>query len=320
MKKSIKIIAVTLIALSLLVGCQPRKLDVAYTVYPVQYLLERIGGEKVVTHALSSSTNVMRSTLVEDYKTILKEADTIFTIGGLEPYLDTINQDIADFKPNIFDLGSKGAIVPFVRYTTAIVDNVDVVVESNYYENPLFDNIDTYVNDPYIWLDPIMMTSMANEVLAYFVSNDPDNTSYYERNFEEVKMELAYLDANYSELKGSQLSLASMVPAFGSYANNYGFSISPIILSKYGNLPTTAQLEVIKSRLIQDNVKHLLVEEGLDADIMELAYRLSEELELELVYVNSLSSRSQQQVNGNLDYIAIMNENLQTLKTLQQAE
>ena len=255
MKKSFKVIVSLMITLALLVGCQPKKQNVAYTVYPVQYLLERIGNEKVITHALSNEENAMRSTLTEDYKTILKEADTIFTIGGLEPYLDTINQDITDFKPNIFDLGSKGAIVPFVRHTTAVVDNVDVVVESNYYENPLFDNIDTYVNDPYIWLDPIMMTSMANEVLAYFIEKDPDNTAYYEKNFEAVKIELAYLDANYSELKGKQLSLASMVPAFGSYANNYGFSISPVILSKYGNLPTKAQLEIIKARLVQDNVK-----------------------------------------------------------------
>lgn len=317
MKKSFSLIISIFLSLALLVGCQPKKLEVAYTVYPVQYLLEKIGGDKVITHSFSNEESVMRSTLREDYKTILKEVDTIFTIGGLEPYLDTINQDIRDFKPNIFDLGSKGAIVPFVRYTTAVVDNVEVVVESNYYENPLFDNIDTYVNDPYIWLDPIMMTSMANEVLAYFVENDPDNTAYYERNFEEVKMELAYLDANYSELKGKNLSLASMIPAFGTYAHNYGFSISPVILSKYGNLPTKAQLEVIKARLIQDEVKYLLVEEDLDDDIMELANELKDELNLELVYISSLSARSQKQINGNMDYVAIMNENLQILKSLQ---
>ncbi len=306
------------LSLSLLVACQNKQHKVSYTVYPVQYLLEQIGGEKVETIPFSNGKNIMRSNLSEDYKTILKEADTIFTIGGLEPYLDTISQDITDYKPDLYDLGSKGAIIPFVRYTSAIVDNVEVGVESNYYENPLFDNVDTYVNDPYIWLDPIMMTSMANEILAYFKSIDPDNTNYYEKNFEKVKMELAYLDANYSELKGNRITVASMVPAFGTYAKNYGMSVSPIILSKYGNLPSQAQLEVIKARLIQDGVKHLIVEEDLDDDIMELANTLKDELQLELVYISSLSSRSQKQIEENLDYISIMNENLQVLKSLQQ--
>lgn len=319
MKRLFKLVLVLTLSLSILVSCQKRSLDLGYTVYPVQYLLERIGKDYVNTINLSNGENVMRATLVDDYKEILKSADTIFTIGGLEPYVDTISKDIADYTPDVFDLASKGAVLPFQRYTMANIDGVDVMVESNYYENPLFENVDTYTNDPYLWLDPIMMTSMANQVLNYFIEVDPDNTSYYQKNFDEVKMELAYLDANYAELRNINLPLASMIPAFTNFSANYNMSISPIILSKYGNLPTNAQLEIIKSRLINDGVRHLIVEEDLDKDIMDLANTLKEELDLELVYVSSLSSRSKKDIENNVDYISIMNENLQVLKSLSMS-
>ena len=232
MKRLLRILSIIIILTILLVACQPKKIKVAYTVYPIQYLLEEIGGDKVELLAFSDNNNVMRAQLADDYKEVLKNVDTIFTIGGLEPYLDIINQEMIDYKPNIYDLGSKGAVVQFGRYTKVIVDNVEVGVETSYYENPVFENIDTYTNDPFIWLDPIMMTSMSNEVLAYLVEQDPDNTDFYTKNFEKVKMNLAFLDAKYAEVKSkSNIRMASMIPAFGAYANNYGLSVSPIMLS-----------------------------------------------------------------------------------------
>lgn len=317
MKKVIRIVASLLLVTSMLVACQPKRHKVAYTVYPVQFLLEEIGGERVETYAFSNEKNVMRSQLVEDYKDIIKNVDTIFTIGGLEPYLDIINQDILDYSPNVIDLGSKGAVIPFGRYSSGYLDSVVVEAETQYYENPLFENIDTYTNDPYIWLDPIMMTSMANEILTYFVSIDPDNTDYYQSNFENLKMELAYLDANYAELKqNNNVAFASMIPAFGRYANNYGYSVSPIMISKYGNLPTKAQLEVIKVRLINDGVRYLIIEDNLDKDIVDMANSLADELDLEILNVSSLSALTTKQINEGLNYIDVMNENLQVLKTL----
>lgn len=300
-----------LLGIGLLVSCAPNKIKVAHTVYPVEYLIDRIGGDRVETIPFSTNENVMRSTLVDHYIDIIKEVDTIFTIGGLEPYLDLINEDIQDYNPDMYDLGSKAAIVPFFRHTTAYVDNISVEVDSRYYDNPLFDHVDTYINDPYIWLDPIMMTSMANEILSYFIEKDPQNQAFYESNFDSVKMDLANLDANYAQLKSlNGTAIATMIPAFGRYANNYGLRVSPIILSKYGNLPTDEQLEIIKSRLLNDGVRHIIVEHGLDKDIEALAESLAKELNLEVVYIDSLTHRTALQVENGEDYLHIMNQNL----------
>ena len=192
MNKLFKIISIITISTLLLMGCSQRKIDVGYTIYPVQYLLEEIGQERVETHALTNKRMVVRSQPKADYKEVLDKVDTLFIMGELEPYLDVINQDIIDKDTNIIDLSIKSGVFNFQRNTKVNVDNQIVDVQSNYYENPIFDTIDTYNSDPYLWLDPITMTSMANQVKAYLIEKDPDNTDFYQKNFNELKIKLAY--------------------------------------------------------------------------------------------------------------------------------
>lgn len=110
-----------------------------------------------------------------------------------------------------------------------------------------------------------------------------------------------------------------MTPSYGIWQSNYYFSISPIILSKYGVLPTELQLELIKVRLINDNVKYLIVEEDMNQDMVDLADQLTEELQLEQITLSSLSYRSKRQIVDDLDYIQIMNDNLTVLEELQNS-
>lgn len=320
--KKIKKIMLLIISFSfLLVGCNNKKIKIAYTVYPVQFLLEEIGQDKVETMALSNNTMVLRSQLADNYKEVLEDTQALFVIGELEPYMDIINQDIIDINPNIIDLSVKSGVFEFSRVTRAMVDNQIVDVKSNYYENPIFDSIDVYTRDPYLWLDPITMTSMANQVRDYLVEKDPDNTDFYNRNFEKLKMELAYLDADFLNLRNdNNLRLATITPSFGIWQNNYYFTISPIILSKYGVLPSEQQLELIKVRLINDNIQYLIIEEDMDEDMINLANQLSEELSLKQITLSSLSYLSKRQKNAKLNYIDIMNENLLTLTQLQASE
>lgn len=320
MKRVYKIILSLMLMSVLLVGCSSSTIKAGYTVYPVQFLLEKIGQDRVETYAFSNNEMVLRSQLAEDYKDVLKNVDALFVVGELEPYMDIINQDIIDINPEIIDLSVKSGVFEFSRLTRAVVDNQTVDVKSNYYENPIFDSVDKYHRDPYLWLDPITMTSMANQVRDYLVQKDPDNTNFYNNNFEKLKIELAYLDANFLSLRNEEiLNFATMTPSYGIWQSNYYFSISPIILSKYGVLPTELQLELIKVRLINDNVKYLIVEEDMNQDMVDLADQLTEELQLEQITLSSLSYRSKRQIVDDLDYIQIMNDNLTVLEELKNS-
>lgn len=317
MKRLSKILLLLLVASMLLVGCSRKKIKVGYTVYPVQYLLEEIGKDKVETVAFSTNRMITRSQVVDNYKEVLKEVDNLFIMGEVEPYLDIINQDILDANTDIVDLSLKSGVLNFSRLTKVDVESQQVDIVNRYYENPIFDSVDKYNVDPYLWLDPITMTSMANQVRNYLVSVDPDHTEFYNENFNQLKIELAYLDANFLELRsGYKFAFATMTPSFGIWQNNYNYSISPIILSKYGVLPTEQQLELIKVRLISDGVKYLIVEENLDDDVLALADQLVSELDLEKITLSNLAFRSQAEIDSDLDYLQIMNKNLSILENL----
>ena len=94
------------------------------------------------------------------------------------------------------------------------------------------------------------------------------------------------------------------------------FEVYPVILSKYGALPTKSQLEVIKNRIVEDNVKYIVYEPNMTEDMIQLFDELQEELGLTRVELSNLSSLTEDEKNSGKDYISIMYENLQVLELM----
>ena len=103
MKKIYRMLLVMIATSIVLVGCSNKKLKIAYTVYPIKFLLEEIGGDKVEIFSFSDETMVLRSQLAEDYRDILKKVDALFIMGELEPYMDiaTLKEGAARTSMNL---------------------------------------------------------------------------------------------------------------------------------------------------------------------------------------------------------------------------
>ena len=54
-----------------LTGCNSTKHYVSYTVYPIGYLLNRIGGNKIVTTSIQTNTMAQLANVANNYKEIL---------------------------------------------------------------------------------------------------------------------------------------------------------------------------------------------------------------------------------------------------------
>ena len=95
------------------------------------------------------------------------------------------------------------------------------------------------------------------------------------------------------------------------YATAYG---KPMTSST--GLPTKSQLEVIKNRIVEDNVKYIVYEPNMTEDMIQLFDELQEELGLTRVELSNLSSLTEDEKNSGKDYISIMYENLQVLELM----
>jgi len=316
-----KLLSLLLVCL-ILVGCSSTKHYVSYTIYPIGYLLNRIGGNKITTTSIQSDNLVQIASINEDYKDVLKDSIVLFHVGGLEPYMDLYEEDIKETEVDVEDLSILNALYEYKRYTPVIVGGKINYVEGRYYDNDIFDEIDTYDLDPFIWLSPIGMYSMAKDINDYLSDNYFEQSQYFNENYEKLADELIALDAAYNALslqlvaQNKTIKFVSMTGSFGCWQKDYGFQVYPICLSKYGALPSAAQLEIIKQKIKEDNVQYIAYEPNMSEEMANLFNQIEEELGLKRVTLYNISSLTSSQVESGKDYMSLMYENLSTLQNM----
>lgn len=292
-----------------------------YTIYPIGYLLNRIGGNRISYTSIQNSNIVQNANLVDNYEEILNDSIYFYYINGLEPYIDIYDEEINNSGVNRIDLSSN-SIYDFKRYTPINVGGNINYVESDYYEGSVFEYADAYNDDYFIWLDPIGMLSMAKSIYNNLSSNYAEAADYFKKNYENLENDLISLDAAYQNLattlqkEGRTIKFVSMTPSFGSWQKAYGFEVYPICLSRYGALPTESQLQIIKDKIKADGVQYIAYEPNLSTDMLGLFLSLETELGLKRVNLSNISSLTVTQQTDNKDYLTLMYENLSVLENI----
>ena len=314
----IKLFLVSVLALFLVSGCEEKNPSIATTVYPVQYLVERIGGDDVTVSNITENTMIQRAQIKSSFQDILKDSDALFYIGRLEPYMDLYVDDIRDTGVDMVDLATKSAIYKFERYTSTTIDGITAGTEGQYYEGEEFANLDTYDADPMLWMDPVAMTSMASDIRDYLVQKYPQYKDIFDENYDALELDLARLEADFQAIPDGKMNISfvSMTPSFGNWQKSYGIKVYPITLSKYGALPTSDQLAAMKKRIKSDHVRYIAIEQNLSEDMEKLQQQLIDELALIPVNLNNLSSISSEDKKASKDYLTIMYDNLKALESI----
>ncbi len=314
----IKLFLVSVLALFLVSGCEEKNPSIATTVYPVQYLVERIGGDDVTVSNMTENTMIQRAQIKSSFQDILKDSDALFYIGGLEPYMDLYVDDIRDTGVDMVDLATKSAIYKFERYTSTTIDGITAGTEGPYYEGEEFANLDTYDADPMLWMDPVAMTSMASDIRDYLVQKYPQYKDIFDENYDALELDLARLEADFQAIPDGKMNISfvSMTPSFGNWQKSYGIKVYPVTLSKYGALPTSDQLAAMKKRIKSDHVRYIAIEQNLSEDMEKLQQQLIDELALIPVNLNNLSSISSEDKKASKDYLTIMYDNLKALESI----
>lgn len=308
----------------MLFGCGSVKRYTAYTIYPLGYLLNRIGGNRIEPVSIQTNTLVQIANPVENWEEILSDSSVLFHIGNLEPYMDIYEKDFKSLGIDMSagDLSILNCLYEYKRYTPVVVDNKVSYIEGPYYEGDSFNEIDVYDLDPYIWLSPSGMYCMAKDVYDYLSSNYVEQSSFFEENYNIVADELIALDASYQALasrlvkENKSIKFVSMTGSFGCWQKDFGFQVYPVCLSKYGTLPSATQLEIIKNKIIVDGVNYIAYEPNMSEEMLELFSQLENELNLKRVTLYNISSLTSSQVETGKDYLSLMYENLSILENM----
>lgn len=213
----------------LLAGCgdsvtQPQGgagLPVIASHYPVEYLVEQVGGDLVDVETLTSpGTEPHDLELSPQQVGQVQQADAVFYIEGFQPAVD---QAIGEAEGTVVDLA---AGLPLRAEGT----------------------------DPHIWLDPVLMRQMAGTVADTLAAADPANAQTYQTNKDTLDAQLVSLDREWSE-RTQNCQIRTMVvshEAFGYLADQYGFDQKGIAGLSPDSEPSAAAIAELAT-FVRDN-------------------------------------------------------------------
>lgn len=305
------------------------KLNVYASVYPIYDFTKKIGGDKINLSMLTKPGEEPHhyEPSSDDIKNLSKADLFIYNGAGLESFTDKIIESNPDLKTC---QASEG--VDLIKATHDHEHDHDCCQNSDYanhnhnHENENNHNHEAKENhssheeehhhgmyDPHTWLSiknaKIEMENIKNKLSEI----DPDNASYYQKNFDKYAKMCDDLDKEYSQ-KISVLPNRVMVvshQAFGYLCGDYGLSQVPIKNISNEDEPDAQTMAQIIDYIKKNNIKYICVEEMTSTKIADT---IKAETGAQIKVLSPVETLTQEQMDKGEDYFSIMENNLKILE------
>lgn len=305
------------------------KLNVYASVYPIYDFTKKIGGDKINLSMLTKPGEEPHhyEPSSDDIKNLSKADLFIYNGAGLESFTDKIIESNPDLKTC---QASEG--VDLIKATHDhdhdhdFCQNSDDANHNHNHENENNHNHEAKENhssheeehhhgmyDPHTWLSiknaKIEMENIKNKLSEI----DPDNASYYQKNFDKYAKMCDDLDKEYSQ-KISVLPNRVMVvshQAFGYLCGDYGLSQVPIKNISNEDEPDAQTMAQIIDYIKKNNIKYICVEEMTSTKIADT---IKAETGAQIKVLSPVETLTQEQMDKGEDYFSIMENNLKILK------
>ena len=289
-------ILVILLAISILTGCDREleeadggKVNVLTTTYPLTFIAERIGGERI--------------SIVQIVK------------PGVEAHdFEPAPSDVIQIKESDIFIYNHPSLE---GWSSGLIDRSNISADSNtiWVQTIQLEESDKEHGheghagiDPHVWLNPLDYLEQSERILSGLVEADPQGSHDYTRNADALKVELLALDKNLSE-QLSNCDIPSVIvshEAFGHMAERYGFN-------QIGLAGLAPDFESSPSRLTHAiktmsdlGINHIL-QEPIATD--ELSKTLAEETGAEIDILHPLESLSSTDIESGETYLSVMKSN-----------
>ncbi|PAX82793.1 metal ABC transporter substrate-binding protein, partial [Streptomyces albidoflavus] len=252
-------------------GSADGKLAVTASFYPLEFLVEQIGGDHVDVTTLTGPGVEPHDLDITPRQTgQMSEADVLLYLRGLQPAVDkAVDQagvkntvDAADLTTLEAHGSSSGD-----GHDHAEGDGHDHGEEEGHdhgeeeghdhaeEEGDGHDHGDSGL-DPHVWLDPVKYAEMADGVGEALQKADPDHAADYRKNTEALTGKLKKLDQEYRDgLKNTDTrTFITTHAAFGYLAERYGLDQESIAGVDPESEPSPARMKELQKIAAQEKV------------------------------------------------------------------
>ena len=217
---------------------------VAVGFYPLEYLVEQVGGDRVsLTRLTPPGSEPHDLELTPTALATIQITDLVVYQAGFQPAVD----DALDTR----DGGSLDVSAVATR----------VLGGGGAHED----------RDPHFWTDPTWYAEAAGLVADALTQADPEGADAYAANLDELTTELAALDAEAAIALAScrVATLVTAHDAFGYFADRYGFESVSIAGISPDTEPSASELAEVAEVVTTEGVTTVYTETLVSADVAE---------------------------------------------------
>jgi zinc transport system substrate-binding protein len=308
MKKSTLAIGVTAIFIIFIVGVLYKhytvnntsdKLSVTTTLFPLYDFAKAIGGDKVDVNLLlppgvePHSFEPTPSDLIK----INESSAFIYTGKFMEPWSEDVIKGLTNTKMVVVD-ASRG---------------IAMMESSHHHDEEIEEHHEGDADhelDPHIWLDFENAQKMLESIKNGIVQIDPNNSSYYDKNYELYNKKLVELDQRYfSSLKSCQNRNVVYGGhfVFGYLAKRYSLNYVAASGISPDAEPSAQDIATLINQIRNDKIKYIFYEELSSPKISET---LANETDTKMLLLNGAHNVSKEDKESKVSFLDLMNNNL----------
>lgn len=310
--KKIMSMMLAVVGVMVLAGCQSTAtpttdedvLQVKTTVYPLTYLAEAIGGDAVAVESiLPAGADAHDYEPTQQEIIALGKSDVFFYlgIGDQAVLVDELASVLTNEKVTFSDTAQ--------NITTISGEHEH---EEEEHEDEAEHEAEELTADPHIWLDPVRMAQMAENVYAELSKQLPNETEQLRANYEQLQIELEALEQEYVETLQPLENKNMLVThnAYGYWEERYAVEI--IALSDLTNNAELTQQEIItlNEAVAAQGVKAIFTAPNIQS---QYAANFIKQFSLTEFTLQNLETLSTTELEAGADYFTVMRENLQAL-------
>ena len=299
-------------------------LTIYTTIYPLQYFAERIGGDTIEAESMLPA-GADEHTYEPTSKTILDIAGAdLFLYNGLnlEPFADKVKETLSSEDVHVVNVGEQVEIDTShghehsteEKHTEEHSHESEEAHTEEEHNHETEDGHDHGGVDPHIWLDPLLAGQMANVVKEELIELNPDEEALYTKNYEELLSELEQLDESFHTMADAATQKEILVShaAYGYWEKSYGIEQLSVAGLSSTDEPSQKELKELADTAKEHNIRYVIFEQNVTPKIAKV---IQEEIGADSLRLHNLATLTEEDIKEEQDYMSIMKQNIETLKT-----
>lgn len=287
-----------------------KKLSVVATFYPLAFLAQEIGGDRVIAENITPP-----GAEPHDYEPTPKDieklygADVVLVNGsGLDAWAENQKASLEEKGVKVLVL-SEGLELLLGEDSgheeEALPEEESVHQEGAEHEESVY--------DPHVWLDPVLYGREGTVLAKTLRSVDPEDAPYFALRLQAFQQKITALDKDYRTglQTCKQNTIFTSHQAFAYLAKRYGFdtlSISGLAPEAEPSPKRLADLAILAK---EKDIKYVFFETLVSPRVAET---LAQEIGASTLVFNPLEGLTDEDKEAGKDYFSIAGENLASLK------